>query len=107
MAIESIKVPDIGGAEGVDVIELCVAVGDTVEAEDSLIVLETDKASMDIPAPVAGKIVSLRSTKATRFLKAMSSLKSKSRVQLLLLRLRPQHLLLKPPRSCRSACCQC
>jgi pyruvate dehydrogenase E2 component (dihydrolipoamide acetyltransferase) len=59
VAIETIKVPDIGGAEAVDVIEICVAVGDTVKAEDSLVVLESDKASMDIPAPVAGKIVKL------------------------------------------------
>ena len=60
MAIETIKVPDIGGAEGVEVIELCVAVGDTVAVEDSIIVVETDKASMDLPTPVAGKIVSLK-----------------------------------------------
>ncbi len=60
MAIETIKVPDIGGAEGVEVIELCVTVGDVVAVEDSIIVVETDKASMDLPTPVAGKIVSLK-----------------------------------------------
>jgi pyruvate dehydrogenase E2 component (dihydrolipoamide acetyltransferase) len=60
VAIETIKVPDIGGAEGVEVIELCVTVGDTVTVEDSIIVVETDKASMDLPTPVAGKIVSLK-----------------------------------------------
>jgi pyruvate dehydrogenase E2 component (dihydrolipoamide acetyltransferase) len=59
VAIETIKVPDIGGAENVDVIEVCVAVGDTIEADASLIVLESDKASMDIPAPKAGKIVKI------------------------------------------------
>lgn len=59
MAIETIKVPDIGGAENVDVIEVCVAVGDTIKAEASLIVLESDKASMDIPAPKAGKVVKI------------------------------------------------
>lgn len=59
MAIETIKVPDIGGAENVDVIEISVAVGDTINAEDSVIVLESDKASMDIPSPVTGKIVKL------------------------------------------------
>lgn len=59
MAIETIKVPDIGGAENVDVIEVYVAVGDTIKAEDSLIVLESDKASMDIPSPKAGKVVKL------------------------------------------------
>lgn len=55
----AVAVPDIGGGEGVDVIEVCVAVGDTIEEGDSIIVLESDKASMDIPAPAAGKIVSI------------------------------------------------
>lgn len=59
MSTETIKVPDIGGAEGVDVIEICVNPGDVVAEEESLIVLETDKATMDIPAPKAGKIVSI------------------------------------------------
>jgi pyruvate dehydrogenase E2 component (dihydrolipoamide acetyltransferase) len=59
VAIETIKVPDIGGAENVDVIEVCIAVGDMVKAEDSLIVLESDKASMDIPAPKSGKVVKI------------------------------------------------
>lgn len=59
MAIETIKVPDIGGAENVDVIEISVAVGDSVGADDALIVLESDKASMDIPSPLAGKITKL------------------------------------------------
>ncbi len=60
MAKETINVPDIGGAENVDVIEVCVAPGDTVAAEDSLIVLESDKASMEIPSPKGGKIISLK-----------------------------------------------
>ncbi|AOS95642.1 Dihydrolipoyllysine-residue acetyltransferase component of pyruvate dehydrogenase complex [Microbulbifer aggregans] len=59
MAKEVIKVPDLGGADQVDVIEITVAVGDTVAAEDSLIVVEGDKASMDVPAPMAGKILSI------------------------------------------------
>jgi pyruvate dehydrogenase E2 component (dihydrolipoamide acetyltransferase) len=54
-----VKVPDIGDAENVDIIEVLVAVGDTVEPEDGLITLETDKATMDVPAPEAGKVVSL------------------------------------------------
>ncbi|WP_298634288.1 dihydrolipoyllysine-residue acetyltransferase [uncultured Umboniibacter sp.] len=56
MAIEQVLIPDLGGADSVDVIELCVAVGDTVEIEDSLIVVETDKASLDVPSTVAGVI---------------------------------------------------
>jgi pyruvate dehydrogenase E2 component (dihydrolipoamide acetyltransferase) len=54
-----VTVPDIGDASEVDIIELLVAVGDIVEPEDGLITLETDKATMDVPAPQAGKIVSL------------------------------------------------
>ncbi len=57
MAKQTIPVPDIGGSENVDVIEVCVAVGDVVAAEDSLVVLESDKASMEIPSPVAGTVV--------------------------------------------------
>ncbi|WP_370981544.1 pyruvate dehydrogenase complex dihydrolipoyllysine-residue acetyltransferase [Agaribacterium sp. ZY112] len=59
MAIEKITVPDIGGAENVDVIEVSVAVGDEVAVDDALIVVESDKASMDIPSPAAGKIVAM------------------------------------------------
>lgn len=59
MATETIKVPDIGGSEDVEVIEISVAVGDTVEAEGTLVTLETDKASMDIPCPKAGKIAKI------------------------------------------------
>ncbi len=56
MTIQTVSVPDIGGTEGAEVIEVSVAVGDTVEIEQSIIVLETDKASMDIPSSVAGKV---------------------------------------------------
>lgn len=56
---QEVRVPDIGDFKEVDVVEVLVAVGDTVAADDSLITLETDKASMDVPAPVAGKVVSL------------------------------------------------
>ncbi|MCH1493258.1 MAG: 2-oxo acid dehydrogenase subunit E2, partial [Luminiphilus sp.] len=56
----TVTVPDIGGAEGAEVVEILVAVGDLVELEQSLIVLESDKASMEIPATVAGKVLELR-----------------------------------------------
>lgn len=59
MSKENIKVPDIGGIENVEVIDVCVSVGDQVAAEDSLVVLESDKASMEIPSPVSGSIVSI------------------------------------------------
>ena len=56
--IQQILVPDVGGDE-VEVIEICVAVGDAIEAEDAIVTVETDKASMDIPAPMAGSILAL------------------------------------------------
>ena len=56
MAIEKILVPDIGSFDSVDVIEVIVRVGDAIKKDDSLITLETDKASMDIPAPHAGTV---------------------------------------------------
>lgn len=60
MAIQTINVPDIGGAEGVEVIEISVKVGDTVAEGDSVVVLETDKASMEIPADKSGKVVAIK-----------------------------------------------
>ena len=60
MTHQTIVVPDIGGAEGAEVVELLVAVGDAVELEQSLIVLESDKASMEIPASHAGVVVELK-----------------------------------------------
>ena len=58
MSIEKVLVPDVGGDE-VEVIEICFAVGDTLEADEGIVTVETDKASMDIPAPFAGELVSL------------------------------------------------
>ena len=54
-----VTVPDVGDASEVEVIEILVAVGDTVAKEDSLVVLESDKASMEIPSPYAGKVSSI------------------------------------------------
>ena len=50
--IREITVPDIGDFENVDVIEVLVGPGDRVQAEDPLITLESDKATMDIPSPM-------------------------------------------------------
>ncbi|NYT45953.1 dihydrolipoyllysine-residue acetyltransferase [Alcaligenaceae bacterium] len=55
-----IKVPDIGDFSEVEVIEVLVAEGDAVQAEQSLITVESDKASMEIPAPQGGRIASLK-----------------------------------------------
>lgn len=57
MTIQTIVVPDLGGAETVEVIELGLSPGDSIEVEDSLLVLESDKATMDIPSPAAGTLV--------------------------------------------------
>ena len=54
--IVEIKVPDIGGHDNVDVIDVAVKVGDTIAVDDTLITLETDKATMDVPADTAGVI---------------------------------------------------
>ncbi len=60
MSIVEVKVPDIGDFKDVPVIELLVKVGDTVKAEDSLITLESDKATMDVPSPVSGVVTELK-----------------------------------------------
>ncbi|MDI1361045.1 dihydrolipoyllysine-residue acetyltransferase [Methylotenera sp.] len=56
MAIQDILVPDIGNFDSVDVIEVLVKAGDTVAKEDSLMTVESDKASMDIPSPYSGVV---------------------------------------------------
>ncbi|SDK38489.1 pyruvate dehydrogenase E2 component (dihydrolipoamide acetyltransferase) [Methylophilus rhizosphaerae] len=56
MSIKEVLVPDIGNFDSVDVIEVLVSVGDTVAKEDSLITVESDKASMDIPSSLAGVV---------------------------------------------------
>jgi dihydrolipoyl dehydrogenase len=60
MSAQEIKVPDIGDFSDVPVIEIHVAAGDTVAAEDPLVTLESDKATLDVPAPVAGTITELK-----------------------------------------------
>ena len=60
MAVIEVKVPDIGDFKDVGVIELLVKPGDTVVAEQSLLTVESDKASMEIPSPGAGVVKELR-----------------------------------------------
>ncbi|GGY15844.1 dihydrolipoyllysine-residue acetyltransferase [Paludibacterium paludis] len=54
-----IRIPDIGGHSGVDVIEVAVKPGDTIAVDDTLVTLETDKATMDVPATLAGVVKSV------------------------------------------------
>ncbi|TVS18519.1 MAG: dihydrolipoyllysine-residue acetyltransferase [Gammaproteobacteria bacterium] len=60
MSIEQVRIPDIGDVSEVEVIELCVAEGDEVEVDDALVVIESDKASMEVPSTLAGKVTSLK-----------------------------------------------
>jgi len=57
--VEEVRVPDLGADKDVDLIDVMVKVGDIVEADDGLITLETEKASMDVPAPFGGEIIEL------------------------------------------------
>ena len=59
MKTEIVEVPDLGDVELVEAIEVCVAVGDVVAEGDTLLVLETDKASMELPSSAAGTVVNL------------------------------------------------
>ena len=60
MSLKDVLVPDIGNFESVDVIEILVKVGDTIAKDDSMLTVESDKASMDIPAPFAGVVKELK-----------------------------------------------
>ena len=57
--IKTIQLPDIGDFDEVEVIEILVSVGDTIDADDSIITLESDKASMEIPSPFAGEVTDI------------------------------------------------
>ena len=57
--LQTIKIPDIGDTDDVEIIEILVAEGDTVDVETSLVTVESDKASMEIPSPAAGVITSM------------------------------------------------
>ena len=60
MSLVEVKVPDIGDFKDVPIIEIPVKVGDEIKAEDALITLESDKATMDVPSPVSGMIAELK-----------------------------------------------
>ena len=56
---QEVHLPDIGDFDEVDVIEVLVSAGDVVALDDSLVTLESDKATMEIPSPFAGRVVEL------------------------------------------------
>ena len=59
MSKETVRVPDIGGVDAAEVVELLVSVGDEVALDQGLLVLESDKASMEIPSTAAGTVVEI------------------------------------------------
>ncbi|MGF2734018.1 dihydrolipoyllysine-residue acetyltransferase [Marinobacter sp. DUT-1] len=59
MSEQEIKVPDLGGADEVEIIEIIASAGDSVEEEDPILTVESDKASVELPAPFAGKITKI------------------------------------------------
>ena len=63
---EEVRIPDLGNFDEVPVVDVLVKPGDTVEAEAPLISLESDKASMDVPAPAAGKVVEVKVAKGAK-----------------------------------------
>ena len=60
MSTQVLHIPDLGEAEDVEVIEICVKPGDMVSAEDPIIVLESDKAAMEIPTSLGGKVLAIK-----------------------------------------------
>ena len=66
MSTVAVWIPDLGDFSAVDVIEVHVKPGDRIVAEDPLVTLETDKATMDVPAPRAGTVVSLAAKKGDK-----------------------------------------
>ncbi len=66
------RIPELGDFPAVDVIEVHVKPGDRIAVEDPLVTLETDKATMDVPAPRAGTVVSVASRRETRSRPAIS-----------------------------------
>ena len=65
--IRQVLVPDIGNFKDVNVIEVAVKAGDSIKVEDTLVTLETDKATMDVPSPFAGVVKELKANEERGF----------------------------------------
>jgi len=98
MALVEVKVPDIGDFDEVAVIELLVKPGDTVKAEQSLITVESDKASMEIPSSTAGVVKVLKVKLGDKVKEGSVVLVWRLKVRLLRLQLLPPLLHLHPLR---------
>ena len=66
MSVQDIKVPDLGSFTDVPVIDVLVQPGDVVEVDTPLLTLETDKATMDVPSPIAGTIEAITVTRGAK-----------------------------------------
>ena len=66
MSAQDIKVPDLGSFQDVPVIDVLVQAGDVVEVDTPLLTLETDKATMDVPSPIAGTVEAITVTRGTK-----------------------------------------
>ena len=66
MSVQDIKVPDLGSFKDVPVIDVLVQPGDVVEVDTPLLTLETDKATMDVPSPIAGTIEAITVTRGAK-----------------------------------------
>ena len=75
MSVIEVRVPDIGDFQDVEIIEILVKPGDSVEAETIMITLKSDKATMDVPAPQAGVVAELLVTVGDRVSEGSSILK--------------------------------
>src|SRR5277367_5611950 len=60
MSLVEVRIPDLGDAKGVNVVDVLVKKGSVIRVEDPLITLETEKASMDVPSPVSGTVNSVK-----------------------------------------------
>ena len=69
MSRQEVRVPDLGDFADVEIVEVQVKAGDTVQPEAPLITLETDKAAMEVPAPMAGRVIELKVSKGQRISK--------------------------------------
>ena len=72
MSEVEVRIPELGDFPAVDVIEVHVKPGDEIAVEDPLVTLETDKATMDVPSPHAGTVVSVAVKKGDKVRPAMS-----------------------------------
>jgi pyruvate/2-oxoglutarate dehydrogenase complex dihydrolipoamide acyltransferase (E2) component len=113
MANQDIQVPDIGDFKDVEVIDVLVKPGDSVEVDTPLITIETEKATMDVPSTAAGKVESLAVKKGDRVSKGSLILSlagagtAPAKAVKAAEKLRPLHLLLPPrPLLHRSAPCR-